>query len=269
MAATHQGKKSKKKRVSKLEVFFANFTLNKKTRRRLWIAFGIGVLCLILAILTGELGQIWVLFLIPGILLTVYPLGLIIVINEKNSAKNILLIIGLILVGILFKIMHWPGAGVILSLTLMTLGCGYFFLAWKNFFTIKDNTYLRIVGSLAALFISFMSTGMVFKFQHWPGAGLFITISTLPSLIFTMLVLITLPGSGYIKWKSQDKKMFSRSILIPWMFFLLVTATVLLIPKHVGQQIFYGGGNNDIPFNMKAYEIMDVEGLEPDINPDQ
>lgn len=261
MATTHR----KKRRESKLEVFFKDFTLNKKTKRRLWIVLAIGLLLMTGMILTiNNTEWIFVVFAIPGILLTFYPIGILLVINENNSAKNLFVILGLVLVGVLFKQFRLPGAGVILSLTLFTLGCGYFFLTWKNFFTIKDNTYLRIVSSLAALFISFMSTGLVFKMQHWPGASIFLTLSLMPSLIFTMLVLITLPGSGYIKWRSENKKMFTRTLMIPWLFFLLVAAVGFLVPKNIGETIRLRDVEKSIPFGMEPYEIEPAEGFETD-----
>lgn len=265
MAAGKRKKSQVEKRSGKFANFFINFTLDKKTKRRMWIVFGIGLLLIIGMILTIENTEwIFLLFAIPGVLMTFYPIGIILVINENNSAKNLFIILGLVLIGVMFRQFRLPGAGLILTLTLFTLGCGYFFLAFKNFYTVKDNTYLRIVSTLAALFISFMSTGMVFKMQHWAGAGVLLAISLLPSLVFTMLVLITLPGSGYIKWKKEYKKMFTRTLLIPWMFFLLVAASGLLLPDSMGKKFFFGRFYDEIDFRMEPYEIEDAEGLESD-----
>lgn len=266
MADAEQKKRSKDKKPGRIVLFFTNFTLNKKTKRRLLLTFIIGLVFVALSILTDNIEILWVVFLVPGMVLTIYPIGIILVINENNSSKTLFAIIAFVFVGLLFKTMHWPGAGIILTLSLLTLGCGYFFLAFKNFFSIKDNTYLRIVSTLAALFISLMSTGMVFKMMHWPGAGILLAMSLVPSMIFTMLVLITLPGSDYIKWRSNDKKMFSRTLLIPWMFFLLVSAFAFLLPKNfISEELFSKKATTpqSTQFNMEPYEIKDAEGLEP------
>ncbi len=262
MVAKMKKKEALQKKESKLSVFFSEFSLTKKNRRRLWIMFGIGILFLIGLFFTSDTDTLWIFFIPLSIIFAFYPIGIILIINDKYAARNLMVIIAIIIIGVFFKKMHWPGAGHIFTLTLITLSCGYFFLALKNYFSIKNNTYLRIVSTLGALFISLMSTGMVFKMQHWPGAGIMLLVSLVPSLIFTMLVLVTLPGSDYIRWQKEHKFMFSRKLLIPWIFYLIVSGVAFLVPKDIDNKLFYGSSDKKIPFKMEQYEIEQVDGLE-------
>jgi len=136
----------------------------------------------------------------------------------------------------------------------------------NNLYTIKNNRYLRIVSTIASFFLFIMALGTVFKFQHWPGAGIMIQISLLPSIIFTMIVLVTLPGSSYIQWEKKHKILFSKKLLIPWIFFMLFTASVLLLPRNITRQLFSADSDAKAPFAMKTYDIEQKDGLE---QPDQ
>ena len=89
----------------------------------------------------------------------------------------------LITLGSTFKIQHWPGAGVLLciSITFFTL----FFIPaalLNNFKHEKKNAYLYI-----SIFITLLTTfaAALFKIMHWPGAGILVTVGLItPFVIF-------------------------------------------------------------------------------------
>jgi len=86
-------------------------------------------------------------------------------------------------IGTSFKIQHWPGAGILLtiSITFFTL----FFIPaalLNNYQHEKKNAYLYISIFLTLLF-SFAAA--LFKIQHWPGAGIMVVIALFsPFVIF-------------------------------------------------------------------------------------
>jgi hypothetical protein len=86
-------------------------------------------------------------------------------------------------IGTSFKIQHWPGAGILLmiSITFFTL----FFVPaalLNNYQHEKKNAYLYISIFLTLLF-SFAAA--LFKIQHWPGAGILVVIALIaPFVIF-------------------------------------------------------------------------------------
>jgi hypothetical protein len=109
--------------------------------------------------------------------------------------KQKIYIIGLVttiivFMGVLFKINHWPGAAIML-----TVGLGGFVLAFLPMALIdlsraeqtSDRKTLYIVTYITC-FVVF--TAMLFKLQHWPFAGLFLTIGLpLPYVVFLPVFL--------------------------------------------------------------------------------
>jgi GldL N-terminal domain len=85
--------------------------------------------------------------------------------------------------GTSFKIEHWPGAGI-----LLTIAIGFFALFFvpaalmNNYKQENKNAYLYISIFITLLF-SFSAA--LFKIQHWPGAGIVVTIALItPFVIF-------------------------------------------------------------------------------------
>lgn len=224
---------------------------------------GIGFAVMIAGISLEPVSIYFSLFAMFGGIFAIGCIGVLVAMNERRALLGISILLLIVLLGIQMKRWHWPGAGLTITLALVSLAIGYYFLTFKFFYTIKNNNYLKIVSAVASFFIATISMATVFKFQHWPGAGFMIQLSLLPSLIFTMIVLITLPGSGYIQWEKKHKDIFTKKLLLPWMFFLLFAASVLLIPKEFSRKIFTAEADPDYPFFMEPYDIGEKEGLEP------
>lgn len=74
--------------------------------------------------------------------------------------------------GILFKFMHWPGAGItlILGISLSSL----LFLPLMFVLRVKEKQSSRdkLITGLGALAGSALSMGILFKIMHWPGANM-------------------------------------------------------------------------------------------------
>ena len=87
-------------------------------------------------------------------------------------------------------------------------------------------------------------------------------MAVVPTLVTTLLVLITLPGSGFINWKKEQQRILTRKILIPWVFFLLFMGIKTLLPLPVQQRIFEADVTVKNPFEMHPYEIQIKDGME-------
>jgi hypothetical protein len=120
---------------------------------------------------------------------------------DKNYRimKRMMRITGLIAMpllafGAIFKIMHWPGAGILLTLGFVILS--FFFLPSALFVMRKEARmkgrnviYILALISGIALFL-----GILFKIQHWPGAGILllcgflgISLGLIPALLISKL----------------------------------------------------------------------------------
>lgn len=127
--------------------------------------------------------------------------------TNKNyyAMKNIMLASGafsaiILSAGILFKFMHWPGAGV-----LITCGIGLFsliFLPLLFLLKVKErqqaiNRFSIGIGTLCAIGFS-LST--LFKIMHWPGANV-LGISAI-----ALMVLVFLPVYFFTGIKHSETK---------------------------------------------------------------
>lgn len=77
----------------------------------------------------------------------------------------------LLLAGILFKAMHWPGAAIMLVLGNFSLVCGYIpvLLIQKLKESSGKEKYLSVAGFIG---LAVFATGITFKIMHWPTANI-------------------------------------------------------------------------------------------------
>jgi hypothetical protein len=93
--------------------------------------------------------------------------------------------------GSLFKIQHWPAAGILLVLGFFMLS--FVFLPSAVYVSYKEvsnytKKWTHIIGFLGTFILS---VGFLFKVQHWPGAGIGITLGiVIICLIFLPMVII-------------------------------------------------------------------------------
>lgn len=96
----------------------------------------------------------------------------------------------LMLFGSVAKIMHWPGAGVLLVLAVF-LFCFFFLpMALKNNYDLLPLKKMKTLHIVSYLVFAFCMMGVLFKVMHWPGAAMFLFIGLLsPFVIFLPVYL--------------------------------------------------------------------------------
>ena len=150
----------------------------------------------------------------------------LLLINQKyRIMKKFMYILGMIapamlITGTIFKTQHWYGAGVLLTLSLFILGAIYLpvFVMVKIRDTSKEgkkvNMPMYIFGLIAGIiFIA----GAMFKIQHWPGAGIMISLSGL------VTVLIFIPILVVQALKDKENQVQNFTILIFVLCFVAIT----------------------------------------------
>lgn len=125
----------------------------------------------------------------------------------------------MIIIATIFKTQHWPGAGILLTLGLFTLGL--IFLPMFVMIKIRDtreqkkpvNFLLYITGLIAGiLFIA----GALFKIMHWPGAGIVLILS-----LFSVLVLF-IPMLVLYIIREKENRLTNFSFLIFLLSFIAI-----------------------------------------------
>ncbi len=123
------------------------------------------------------------------------PLVFALKVKETETLKDRLTVaIGavsgvLISLGILFKVMHWPGANI--QIVTGIIGFSLVFLPLVFLLKVKEvsNLNYRLLFSLGGLV---MSISILFKIMHWPGADLLgITAIPITGLLFLPVYFLT------------------------------------------------------------------------------
>ena len=96
------------------------------------------------------------------------------------------------LIGVIFKGLHYPGAGI-----LITIGCIAFSLAYgiplfieKN--KVATNSYQKFFNLFVLILILVIPTGFLHKIMHWPYANLLVNASNILLVIGIPLIIINL-----------------------------------------------------------------------------
>ena len=123
------------------------------------------------------------------------------------------------IVGALFKRMHWPGAGILLTvgigLVLLVFLPLYFIMNHKEQ-TEKKNPVYAIVGFLT---MATLLASALFKIQHWPGANMLVEVSLVLLIVGFMPLYVV----------NAFQKVGKQKIGLPYVVMVLVGAAVMIV----------------------------------------
>jgi hypothetical protein len=135
--------------------------------------------------------------------------------------KAELFIAAFILIALVFKIQHWPGAGIMLTVLLTTLAVMYFF----NAFAQITNPQLRMMdvffNKVMYWGLSVGAQGLLFTLQKWPGGDMMVLISSVTSVVSILYVL-------KVKNESPEASVFSNRVLLRLIVFAVICITAVV-----------------------------------------
>lgn len=137
----------------------------------------------------------------------------------SNTAESI--IISVALLGATFKIMHWPGANIIIVLTLSALALLYFPFG----FYFLGSPEVKKPAMLSGFVMSLIPIAIMFKVIHWPGAGfLLVSAATAAPVLVLILVLMRKKASAdTIAWYNS---MLQRTVLVNTLLFIIMLSRI-------------------------------------------
>ena len=127
----------------------------------------------------------------------------------------------LFFIGAVFKIMHWPLAGVLLTLSVLLFALGYAVLLLCDKNKIAQNSYQKFVNWMTAAVMIIVSISFLFKAQHWTGAGILIYVAH--AVLIIMIPVLLVQGS---KESDPVKKLNINNIAI---LFIFITAVSIFL----------------------------------------
>jgi hypothetical protein len=123
----------------------------------------------------------------------------------------------LFITGTLFKIQHWPVAGILLLGSVGTAAFLFLPALLLNRLNDKEMSYKRPVYIFGTAGAIFYILGMFFKIQHWPAASVL--------MVFGLIILgvIVFPWYTWLSWKNESN--ISSAFI-----FIVIGSLLIIIP---------------------------------------
>jgi hypothetical protein len=143
--------------------------------------------------------------------------------KETHNRKKLFLFISgflagfLFIAGTLFKIQHWPAAGYILTLSIVTTIFLFLPSLLSSRLSDPENSQKRPVYIFGTAGAIFYVLGMLFKIQHWPASAVLMVLGLI------LLGFIALPWYTRICWK-EDPNVSSAFI------FMVIGSLLIIVP---------------------------------------
>ncbi len=140
-----------------------------------------------------------------------------------------------VVAGVLFKANHWNGAGISITLS------GVIMLLTLFLYGLKDNKEAGLSNGLNYFLtgtFAFYIVGIIFKLQHWPGAGAFVIVAYGLAFIFPIFLIL----------RKETFKVSGQFIITFFTYFILL---ISLFPNNPVHQYFKGGAimNSEAPLH--------------------
>ncbi|MFC2136784.1 hypothetical protein ACFLTE_01280 [Bacteroidota bacterium] len=151
--------------------------------------------------------------------------------KERKDRSLILLFISAFLgsfgffLGILFKIMHWPGAGVLIALGCVLLCLLFFPLLLRFLIKNAKSRREKIIHTIGVISGMAYLAGFLFKMMHWPGSGLLLVSG---AFLIVVLFIPLYTHLKYAKSKRIEASFIYITSAITWflVFTLLISITI-------------------------------------------
>ncbi len=154
----------------------------------------------------------------------------------------------LISLGILFKLNHWAGAGIMLTLGFTVLVFLFMPAALINSYKAEAEKGRGLLYLVTWLTVLVVFAAMLFKIQHWPWAGVLMMISIpFPFVVFLPVFLISVKGR-------KDQSIYDTvSVLI---LLMIVSCFTVLLGLNVSKDRIIGSLGLMNSYNGSA-EVLD------------
>ncbi|MGW8317580.1 MAG: GldL-related protein [Bacteroidales bacterium] len=206
--------------------------LDKKYQRMKKITYVFGLISVLVMVLGAIFRNVhWpgagILFSV-GVLMTVFgflPLyfrSSYLEMKEKRSAVTYVLgylTLSLILMGALFKSQHLPGAGIMLTVGVVTTVFGFLPIYFRRSYRELEGEKDPVFGIVGYITLALLLTGALFKIMHWPGAGVIIYAS----LGFLVVGFVPLYVANIFQKTGREK------VLLPYLIMVVVGISLVML----------------------------------------
>jgi hypothetical protein len=196
-------------------------------------------------------------------LLMLLALIYVFILRKVTEMRGILVLLLFIVISVVLQRIEISSSAVqdlFLPGFIILTAIGLYMYGMSCLFIIEKNRFLKTISFIACTITAFGSFLFFLKMTGEKVENLEL-VYFIPAFIMTLVVLLSLPISGYIHWSLLHKRILKK-VAIAWIFFLLVFSIRFLYPDFFKQMV-YKEYKEYPEFFLKDYKIPDKNGLEP------
>jgi len=151
---------------------------------------------------------------------------------KRGALFTSLISVVLFFAGIIFKKLHWPGAGILIFIGAV-VGIVFLITYLINGIKFLKTGMEKTNGIIAAITMFIVITGFAFKAQHWPGGQILLIISYISLLISGILMFVdALSEADESKQAIKNLLAFIYFIFMSMLFYLAIFFNGFQPPLH-------------------------------------
>lgn len=216
--------------ITSYSIFHKEKTFIRRTARLIFYSYPIVLVSSFFGIMTLSNTFLMLAVIVLFLFLSVVTLMHIFVFSDPADLTGTIVFIVLIIGSIILKRYHINYSGFFISLILAMFTMGCFMYGIRCLYLAEKNNYLKYVAFGGSFIITIFFMGILWKMQHWPLGDTLMYSSNILLPLATIVILLTLPSSGFIEWKSFHKKILLR-LLLPWTLIFLLFLLRYLLPE--------------------------------------
>jgi hypothetical protein len=145
---------------------------------------------------------------------------------------------------------------------IFVLTAGLYIYGLRCFLIIEKNRYLKVISFIGCALTAFGSFLFMLK-MNGNNTSVFDLVYFIPAFLLTLIVLVSLPATGYFSWLVLHKKILKR-ISIAWIFILLIFSIRFIYPDLFRVMVIREEVESTQEFWLDDYKVPDKNGLEPE-----
>ena len=159
-------------------------------------------------------------------------------------------------IGIIFKVNHFPGAGILMTVGLLLLVWLFLPLALVNNYKAEGNRQNLLLYIVTWLTCFVIFTSMLFKIMHWPGAGIMLTIALpFPYIVFLPVFLV-------VTGKNKNFNIYNTVFVL--LLLALNSVFAALLAFNVSKETIHDSYNLSTNYNKLETSLSQLPASDPE-----
>lgn len=240
--------------LTSYSIFHKEKIFIRRTARLIFYSYPVVLIFSFLGIMNLSNTILMLAVILLFLFLTIVALMHIFVFSDAADLTGTIVFIFLIISSIILKRYHINYSGFFIALILAMFSIGCFMYGIRCIYLAEKNNYLKYAAFSGSFIVTIFFMSILWKMQHWPLGDSLMYSSNILLPLATIVILLTLPSSGFVEWKTLHKRILLR-LLLPWTLIFLLFLLRYLFPEVNSIVWTRDVGQSSGSFDMPDYDI--------------